>query len=505
MITNNTLERDYHTINALIEKAIAKNDYEQALSFVELSAHLQYQYNFRSSYYDAFLEHSMSTIASRLFDQELVQGKDEKILFFDYFAYDNRGLTQQYLRALIQLGKKVIFVYEHNNRYYGNIQIQKELNEYENAQVYYLEGTTRVEKAQQLMGIVKQEQPGHIFMHISPWDTIPFLVFDRIKGIKRYQINLTDHAFWLGRGITDINLEFRSYGCNISTQYRNIPVEKSAILPYYPILSPEPFQGFDFDVKDKKIIFSGSAIYKVLGDNLEFFELVKELLSVDEQLIFVFAGSGNKEPILQFARKHHFEDRLFLIGDRTDIFEVVKKIDYFLCTFPFTGALMTQLAVINQIPSFSYVKQDYLFNDVSDLFLKKNTLYQFNNIPELVEAFKEIYFNADKKTVEENSNNTITPQEFADNLDAILKGQNPLKHTLRKFDVSEAVKVVNRYLLESENKYNPLYSQILHRFLSEQQIRTDFPRYWNYYMKQLFKENKREYVKKLLKQLFKKG
>ena len=99
-----------------------------------------------------------------------------------------------------------------------------------------MEGNDRIELCKSLINIILAEKPKHILMHLVPWDTIAYIAFYKIQGIIRYQINLTDHAFWLGVDITDINIEFRSFGQNLSEQLRKIPSHKKqniTILSYF--------------------------------------------------------------------------------------------------------------------------------------------------------------------------------------------------------------------------------------------------------------------------------
>jgi len=65
------------------------------------------------------------------------------------------------------------------------------------------------------------------FLCTTPWDISAILAFMQMSGkMKRYQINLTDHAFWLGRQAFDFCLEFRDFGANVSRIHRNIPMRK---------------------------------------------------------------------------------------------------------------------------------------------------------------------------------------------------------------------------------------------------------------------------------------
>ena len=55
-------------------------------------------------------------------------------MFYDVFALDNKGLTQQYLRALISWRVKILFIFEGSDLSKSK-KIIKELNSYSKAEV----------------------------------------------------------------------------------------------------------------------------------------------------------------------------------------------------------------------------------------------------------------------------------------------------------------------------------------------------------------------------------
>lgn len=61
--------------------------------------------------------------------------------------------------------------------------------------------------------------------------------------VKRYLINPTDHAFWLGKSCLDFSIEFRDYGCNVSNKFRSIENNQIIKQIYYPILISSDFKG----------------------------------------------------------------------------------------------------------------------------------------------------------------------------------------------------------------------------------------------------------------------
>ncbi|AZA81728.1 hypothetical protein C1637_03890 [Chryseobacterium lactis] len=499
MLSNKKLIDLDQLIKKKLQLSINQKNYDLALRLIELSAHLQYNYCFNESWYDKELEGSLKQIADLHLATQTISPQKDVIMFYDYFGYDNRGLTQQYLRALKKLNKKIILVFENEGRYYKNEAILSEIKDYAHKEIYYLNGETRIDKAENLFNIILSVKPESILMHLIPWDTIAYLAFYKIKGITRYQINLTDQAFWLGVDITDINIGFRSYGLNLSEQFRNIPKQKNKLLPYYPILSSSSFQGFDFETKDKKIIFAGSTLYKVLGNKLEFFETIHRLLNINKNLIFVLAGSGNADAITKFIDDNNLNNRIFLIGDRYDLFEIMKKVDYYIATFPFAGALMTQIAAEADLPIFLYVKENCQYNDIKDLFYKTDNLKNFDNLDNLIENFTQEYKQGGKRISYKDS--MITEAEFAENLDRIFNNENPMEFLEKRENVENSVVTYNALTLESENLYNPSYQKTIDNYLSHWEKFKIFPEYRNDYYKKLLKEDKLKFAKTLYYQI----
>lgn len=495
MITNKKLVDFDLLLKKNLKKALHQKKIDLALRLIELSANLQYNYGFNESLYDKVLEDSLKHISDSHFENRIIEPVKDVVLFYDFFGYDNRGLTQQYLRALQDLNKRIVLVFENKTRYYQNTDILAEIENYENKVIYYLEGEDRIAKSQNLLDIISNEKPESILMHLIPWDTIAYLAFYKTKGSTRYQINLTDHTFWLGVDITDINIEFRSYGLNLSEQLRNIPRHKNKILPYYPIFSKTEFQGFNFQTNGKKIIFSGSAFYKIFGNDFEFFKTIQNLLAVDENLIFVLAGSGNRTAVEQFITKNHLEDKFFLIGDRTDLSEVMQRVDYYISTFPFTGALMTQIAIAANIPVLAYVHPKSLFNDLKDLMYKFDNYKNIEDLTQFVEKFSDLHYKKSSKNF--NDEIMITKEEFAINLQHIFEGKNPMDFIEKRQNVTNSMKTFNELMLESENLSNTQFEVTINNYLSHWEKFKIIPEYRKNYNKKLLKKDKILFLKTL--------
>ena len=495
MISVKDLEADYNCLIKSINKCIKRGKYTEALNLIELSANLLYQYNFLPDFVNADLERALEEISVSNFEEVKLNSDKNKIIFYDYFGYDNRGLTQQYIRALMHLNIEFIYILENANSYYGSSDIITELNSYPRVTTYILSKETSLEKTRELLDILKTEKVTIAFMHLSPWDVVAYMAFYLVKGITRYQINLTDHAFWLGKNISDFILEFRSFGYNLSLQGRGIAKEKLRIMPYYPIVNDHIYKGLPEKTKGKKILFSGGSVYKILGDNLSFLFLIKNLLDNNSDLVFVFAGSGNMTSLLNFITTYNLQDKIFLIGDRQDISAVLKHVDYYITTYPFTGALMSQIAAACEVPIFFFSNQKYQCNELGDLFYKQKSLNVFENQIDLIKNFKDVYTNREflegyGKSLKKSM---ITPEEFSSALKDIFERKDPFDYLKRQVNVQNHQQIFSSYLLESENNYNPQYHNIIYRYLPNVKDRNSF----------IFSYFKREYKNNLTNKVVK--
>lgn len=106
-----------------------------------------------------------------------------------------------------------------------------------------------------------------MFFYSLPYDVAGILFMDLLKETReRFFINLTDHAFWLGKFCSDYYIDFRTYGTSISNNQRHIPQEKIRLLPYYPFINQSvKYTGLPFDLKNRKLIFSGAPCIRRLA------------------------------------------------------------------------------------------------------------------------------------------------------------------------------------------------------------------------------------------------
>lgn len=215
-----------------------------------------------------------------------------------------------------------------------------------------------IQKCKEIFEKIIQFGPSKILYHSAPWDTVGFITLSWLADykIERFLINLTDHAFWLGRDCCDYFFEFRSWGVNLSLDHRHIAKERLLMLPYYPIRDTTiQFQGFPFNTEGKKVIVSGGSLYKIYGSPI-FFDIVKTILDSYQDTVFFYLGNGETEPLMEFIKKNKLEDRFFYSKERRDINEIIKRCYFYLGTYPMGGGLMSQFAVANNKILVAYAK-----------------------------------------------------------------------------------------------------------------------------------------------------
>ncbi|MDD3320474.1 MAG: glycosyltransferase family 4 protein [Paludibacter sp.] len=410
MITKNRINKDLCLIKKKAIESSAKFHYTESIKLLELFAKLSYNYNIK--YADDEVEMLIEDFSKKKLGEYVIEKNNNKIIFYDSFSIDNKGLTQQYLRAIFSWKTELLYI---TNNIVGS-DIQAELDGYSLAKIITYDRYD-INKFKEVINEIIEFKPEKVILHFSPWDISGISIWNTIKNVDKFLVNLTDHAFWLGKTCADYVLEFRNYGSYLSVNQRNIALEKLLMQPYYPIINIEKFRGFPFLKNNKIIAFAGSNLYKIAGKNNLFLDLIKEILQQNKKLIFVLAGSGDQKKIQNFINDNKLNDKFYLIGNRKDINSVIENIDIYVNTYPMIGGLMSQYAAILDKPIIGYTSPDlYGFNDVEDLLRvpQKGFLVR-NDINDFLDYFNQLINNNDTRV--ENVNYTIgcvlTPENFS--------------------------------------------------------------------------------------------
>jgi len=344
---------------------------EDALKNVSTAARLAYLFNYIFKDDDLeriLMESSMKMLTGK--KSEKFVNEDKKFVMIDSFGWANRGLSQQYLRGLISMNVDFLYISEYVSE--SKNEIYDEVRASGKGNLCLVPEGNNVEKIKFVYDTITEFSPSHILAHIFPWDVIATTVLYALPDVRKYNVNLTDHAFWLGAGCFNYTLEFREYGCTISVEKRGFKSSQVLLNPYYPIIDNVPFSGFPEAVENKTILFSGGNYYKIYGDNMIFLWMMKHILD-NNNAVILFAGLGNdKKPLEEFIVKHKLEQRLILLGYRRDINQVFAHSDIYLGTYPFPGGLMTQYAAYNSKPVVAYSRDCSAINKVENIIFSKS-------------------------------------------------------------------------------------------------------------------------------------
>ena len=402
-------------------------------------------YNCNQTYTDEVLEEYLGILSKQLPELPPMQehyGR-QRIVFYDPFGYDTRGLVLIYLRALSRMDADLYYIAAERAR--GNIpKIEAVMNEC-GGSIYFMpkeEDTGLWTSAQLLCGVMDEIQPDIGFLYTTPWDVAGILTFMRYEGrMKRYQVNLTDHAFWLGTHAFDYCLEFRDFGANVSRKYRHVPPHKILKQPYYPYIDKTlSFQGFPFEKKDGDfVIFSGGSLYKTLNEDKTYYQIVDFCLRSFPQVKFWYAGTGLREQFTDlWALEQKYEGRLFITAERPDLFQIMQNVDMYLNTCPQIGGLMTQYSALAGRPPFNFLCLPYGSGAPSVLLPEEDLGIEYTDmnafLVELRRFIEDPAYRHAKEAVFRAKKLIVTEEEFAVNLEKILC-ENQSNYSVRVFDV----------------------------------------------------------------------
>ena len=426
-----------------IRQFILLHKYEEALSKIANMANMLYESN--QYYVDDDLENALLNIQKQLqkkYDFEEIKDVNTKtVLFYDGFGLDSRGLAYIYIKALVNLGYKVIYVTIPNAQ--GNIPRITKLIENAGGEIVFCRTDSYTLWYQYIYKVFSIVKPAKAFFYTTPYDVSAVMAFNQLAGqVERYQINLTDHAFWLGVNVFDFCLEFREYGAGISHYKRGIAAEKLLMQPFYPwVGKKEKFAGYPFErEQDDFIIFSGGNVYKIIDKNKTYYKMVAEILKRHGNVKFWYASNCELPQDMKLLIEQ-FPGRVFFTDERIDLLAVLENIDMYLSTYPIAGGLMYQyVAMAGKVPYTLCADEEskgMLLNE-EDLGIYYYDLEEMlSDVDRYItdEAYRAYKNNKMKNTI-------IKPESFISNLNLIMTEQkSAYYYTVKDYDVRNFQKI----------------------------------------------------------------
>lgn len=446
----------YRNLLEIANNYFEKGYWKKSIDYLSSAAKWAYQFNY--FYTDNAAESLIKRICDRTINPVEVKSPDnDKYVLLDSFCLDNRGLTQQYLRAMMHNKVEILYICTSKKLENGG-DILQELNNYPRAQVLLFDkdDSESIGIANKIAEQIARYCPAHLFLHIAPWDVVALMSCCAVSGVVKYNINLTDHAYWMGASLIDYNIEFRPYGKTVSIEKRGLRAEQLLELPFYPV-DPigHPFRGLPSMPNNAVKILTGGAMYKMLGKNDIFFSMMEHILSMALNVYILVAGFAPNKTFNEKCSKVKGHDRIFFIGSRDDIDSVFQECDIFLSTYPTSGGLMCQYAAKYGKPILAYRDADDVENAVEEMvnhfggqfrsFIKMNDFVEYARRLIIDEQFRA----AEGASLVENS---MTADKFSQSFAMMMSSRSTQLHW--NFDHIDYDTFSNRYLeLENANGF----------------------------------------------------
>ena len=359
----------YIAIKRLALNSFQQGDDRKCLQYIDRASELACQVIWQ--YADSEFDTLLHGIAVRnITIRSTFTPDSERVVFFDSFGV-TYILTLQYMKALVAMGKKVLYIYEKkNNEHTRLVPTLEIIKSYPGVEVAVVDYSDNIQKLQIIYDLITDFSASRIFTHINTHSAVIPVLSILPTGIIRYLINLGDHLFWLGTSFIDYSYEFRSFGATISREKRGLLPEQILLLCYYPITETTDFKGFPKDSEGKIKIFTGGDFYKIIDKKQSYWNLLRQILEQNPEVVVLFAAklqNGLAPQILQnFIEENHFENRVLPIGFRPDINEVFAHSDIYFGTCPMSGGLMSQYAAQHSKPILQYYPPDLASNNETE-------------------------------------------------------------------------------------------------------------------------------------------
>ena len=197
----------------IVNKERLKENYENALVAAKTLCRIYYDYN--QVYTDLELENELLHIGDKILSKVLYETDKKCVFFYDGFGVDLRGLAVVYARALASLDYYVFYACPKTSQE----KIPHILSEFniDKTDIIYIDKlNSDFDRIKQINGIFKKYRPGVAFFYTAPWDVEGAIAFSNNESTTRFQIDLTDHAYWIGINAFDYIINGRDMGASIA-------------------------------------------------------------------------------------------------------------------------------------------------------------------------------------------------------------------------------------------------------------------------------------------------
>lgn len=431
------VENLIHKLKQITTSTLEKRNINTSLAALSVAAETLYMFN--QFYTDGELEALNAQAGDEIKAKYHFANYDKAqdcILFYDGFGLDTRGVVLMYLNALGKNGYKVHYVT--NWKVKNQIPTIKNLCEKYNIQMSYVDMTHYERWSVQLAQVFENIRPRAAFFYTTPFDSSACAAFHMYEGLcTRFLIDLTDHAYWLGKCANDFFLGSREMSAYIQHYERKIPKAKCIKIGVNLLMEEwNDHSGLPFDVEKDEYVFSGGSLYKTLGDaNNTYYKIVRHILERHNKIKFIYAGTGDDCELKKIIAE--FPNRAFHINERKDFYYLIQNSVLYLNTYPmFGGMMMKYSALAHRLP----ITLKHGSDSDGLLLHQKECQIEYNSYEELITDVDRLLEDSTYRCAREEllNGSVITEERFINNVrGAIEKNQTDYAHEFLKLDTVE--------------------------------------------------------------------
>lgn len=434
------VEKVINKLKLLTDISIKDGRYDIAISATKSLAEIYYGYN--QIYTDIELEEKLILIRESILSKNLYDVDEDCVFFYDGFGLDLRGLAVVYARALASINCRVIYACPDTMK--GKIpHIISEFDMAKTQIIYINKSTENIERIKQIDSIFAEYKPKSAFFYTTPWDVEGAVAFSNNSSTTRYQLDLTDHAYWIGLNAFDFIINGREIGASIAHYERGISKERLIKLDCSPYINRDICEKeLPFDIRTTRYVFTGGALYKTLGDmELLYYKTIDNILQNFSDICFIYAGSGDDSEIKKIISK--YPSRAYLIDERPDFYELIKHCILYINSYPMFGGLMMRYAAMaRKIPIT--LKHD---NDADGILINQEQLgIEFENYDEYIHEIHKLLSNDNYRSKKEDMviSSVMTEDDFARNLKLLIY-ENRTEYSFDKIERFDTTEFRNEY------------------------------------------------------------
>ncbi len=413
------INRCLHKLMIIAEKEVKKGRYNGVFS--ALSAYCKIQYSINQVYTDQKAEDLVLSISERIVKIPAEYKSDKNtVLFYDGFGLDLRGWAATLVKALSGLGYNLVLVEPLRSR--GKIpHLEMELKKGTGKIEYIKTHGSFLDRIQQLNKLFVDNAPRTAFFYTTPSDVVGTTVFDAYADkVNRVQIDLTDHAFWLGVKAFDITLDARMLGASNMVYNRGVETSKIRRIDFCPyVLRDDEQIPFPFNIIGEKFFFSGGALYKTLGDKQKlYYQIVDSILAQNTDTKFIYIGEGDTNEVVKLIEK--YPNRVYYLHERKDFIQLYRHCVFYLNTYPMFGGLMMRYAALfGKVP----VTLKHGTDHEGILLEQEKRGIEFDTYEEVIEEANRLLTDEQyrKRKEEMLSGACISEEDFARNLRMLIE------------------------------------------------------------------------------------